>query len=339
MKFVEKICWVLALAMLTTMLASCSSSRELTKEEELKIKSEFFQKAHNLIHEKCVLLGIENDVIFELDSTTFHSSSSKTYDNSWLRRLLDIPRQFTSFGADGKITVRSKPYLWAPLSINLNDSLEIFDYGRIPERLIGAGRVVGRVVGHREANVKSTSVLEFIHLGNDIENCNRPYRQMPVETAIERARTILSISDTIPCVEAHSKSRDEGKDTYCHICDKEAKEMWVLGFLLEPHDTTYYYARLAEGMKPSDIIAEIPSRDRHWTMMKNCYRSILWCEIEAESGEICDVYLHINNCEGYMAFGFRQDQLRNPKHDAFLDRIDSICKSKYRYYLRRGWSK
>lgn len=90
MKFVEKICWVLALAMLTTMLASCSSSRELTKEEELKIKSEFFKKAHNLIHEKCVLLGIENDVIFELDSTTFHSSSSKTYDNSWLRRLLDI---------------------------------------------------------------------------------------------------------------------------------------------------------------------------------------------------------------------------------------------------------
>lgn len=311
--------------------SSCSTLREITKEEEPTIKSEVFRKAYKLLQEKCAFHGIQNDVVFELDSSSFRRAFDETYDNSWLRGVLDIPRKFNTFEVFFTISVRNKPYLHTYSVVSLNDYS-----GKIAGKSISAirGRY-GQLYGQAQ------SELELIKIGKDIENCKRPWRLMSVDTAIARARSILGISDTIPCVSAYSAPTSNDESIYCGICAKRSKELWKLNFLLEPPDTTYFYVRRLQGAKPSDILTEIPTRNRHEGWDKHdLSQALLQCTVDMESGELCEVYVTEEIGDYMRGFvGFRVLQLSNPNLEPFLDRVDSICKSKYRYYLRQKWSK
>ncbi|MFY7999049.1 MAG: hypothetical protein ACOVSW_10680 [Candidatus Kapaibacteriota bacterium] len=300
---------LIVIAFVAFFSSSCSSVKTLTKDEEEIRRQEVFRVAFALLQQKAVSHSMQDHLIIEIDSTSPYHYIKEVSQESWIREILNIPVVYNAFTVRFRVSVRNQPYLKHEDLVPLNDS----------KGFIAA---------------QSNWRIDF---DKDIENYKRPFHLMHVDTAIAKARNIVGLSDTIPCIKATTRSsRTAPPYQYrCSLCAKSSQQIWHLSFLLEPPDTSYYYEQRDLGKTPQEIFKEIPTRYKPRDYTQDPAETTLDVGIDCETGDICsvDINSRFTRATG-PHFGLNAE---NPNLQPFLDRVDSICKSKFRYYRRQKW--
>jgi hypothetical protein len=305
---------LIVIAFVAFFSSSCSSVKTLTKDEEEIRRQEVFRVAFALLQQKAAFHSIQDKVIIEIDSTYFYHNIEDTYQKSWIREILNIPVVYNSFSIKFKVSIRNQPYLTNIDNVRLND-------------------YQGFIAAQFDPSGKKT-VFDLITFGKEIENYNHPFHLMHVDTAIARTRLILGLSDTIQCIAAtlFDSANVPSSEIYCHVCARFSQQIWHLQFLLESPETTYFYQQRYHGKTPQEILKEIPIRNKRGWDMRDPVEALLKVNIDCETGEICSV--DVSDEGSRRQFGLYSS---NPNLQPFLDRVDSICKSKFRYYRRQKW--
>lgn len=324
MKLAEKIRWVLALAIFAVMLASCSSSRELTK-EEMAVPPKVMETAYNLIRAKLGKYNIQNDVLIEIDSLASQRAVDWEAD-PFSGKLFPIKSEgATEFYIRYKTSVRNKPYFYARSSIMLQDSGKLYI----------AKYTIDSLAQIHDYRIVSDTALESV--GIVCPEClDTAYLPMRIEEAIAIARTTFGLPESVPCVRAYPAKKNSAYYFVgdCDFSQQSANMLWNMEFLLEPTDTTLYYHWKSMEMDEKEIIRELQTRRKENSDLCNgdCPATLFVCRIDAETKEVCRARISIRYDSCYVEI---PNEIEHPHLAPLLKRIRSVRESLAKESQRR----
>jgi hypothetical protein len=264
------------------MLASCSASRELTKEERT-VPPEMLETAYNLVRAKLVKLQLVEKVVVEIDTVGCSRNYSMKYD-SWFLEMLDIGHRLERNDIRYKLSVRGKPYIHSRERITLDNPGNLF-YTRYDD-----GFAFGDMKQILCKETVPDTALERIRLSAFVlDACQEDYLPMTSDEAITIARRTFQLDSSIPCVHAWAhKGRYEGTN-YFSICNISDAGFWGITFKLEPTDTTVYYNLKMDTELGEEEIRRIIKEEKRRDGVYEYPAIILVCRVDAETGNICSV--------------------------------------------------
>jgi hypothetical protein len=303
--------------MLATILASCSSSRELTT-EEMVVPTKVMETAYNLVRTKLVKLNIENDVVIEIDTLSCSKRYSRYYD-SWIEEVLNTGRTVEEYFIAYKVSVQYRPYLvqWNTIIVRGSGQLYRTEYSYNSEQQTNPTTAIP------DTKLRSISFNKFF-----LWSLQPMYVVMPVEEAIHIARQVFGLDDSIPCTRAIPFQ----ESSQCSLDNRESCQSWELHFLLVPSDTTEYYSLKNDRNSEDEIRASLQKRKKQGEYFNRYPQEMFICWVDAETGQIC-------RAGAFEKTSYDEWNPVTSRLQPMVTRLDAIRDSLASEYLRRHWSK